>query len=72
MVIDRKFYSGFTTAPFKPFARTDAVSMDMKQSTIEVALYYNDQAVTPVKKVKLNKYRWHLDNRKILGKTPDT
>jgi len=65
MVLDRKLSIQASRLRFK-LLQTDAVSMDMKQRTIEVALYYNDQAVTPVKKVKLNNTDAILDNRKIL------
>ena len=40
--------------------------MDMKERIIKVALYYNDQPVTPIKEIVLDKTDPLLDNRKIL------
>src|SRR5574344_94989 len=65
MVLDRKLSIQASRLRFK-LLQTDAVSMDMKQRTIEVALYYNDQAVTPVKEFVLDNTDAILDNRKIL------
>jgi hypothetical protein len=53
MVLDRKLSMQASRLRFK-LLQTDAVSMDMKERTIEVALYYNDQPVTPVKEFVLD------------------
>ena len=39
--------------------------MDMKERYIRVALYHNDEPVTPVKEFLLDKTDPSLDNRKI-------
>ena len=65
MLLDRKLSIQASRIRFK-LLQTDAVSMDMKQRTISVALYYNDQAVTPVKEFELNNTDAILDNRKVL------
>ena len=39
--------------------------MDMKERIVNVALYHNDEAVTPVKTIPLDKTDPSLDNRKI-------
>ncbi len=65
MVLDRNLSIQASRLRFK-LLQTDAVSMDMKQRTIEIALYYNDQAVTPVKEFVLDNTDAILDNRKIL------
>ena len=65
MLLDRNLSIQASRLRFK-LLQTDAVSMDMKGRTIEVALYYNDQTVTPVKKFELNNTDAILDNRKIL------
>ena len=39
--------------------------MDMKERIVNVALYYNDEVVTPVKTIPLDKTDPSLDNRKI-------
>jgi hypothetical protein len=65
MVLDRKLSIQASRLRFK-LLQTDAVSMDMKERTIEIALYYNDQAVTPVKEFVLDNTDAILDNRKIL------
>ena len=65
MVLDRNLSIQASRLRFK-LLQTDAVSMDMKQRTISVALYYNDQAVTPVKEFELNNTDAILDNRKVL------
>jgi hypothetical protein len=46
--------------------QTDAVSMEKRERTITCALYFNDQPVTPIKKIVLNMTDTMLDNRKIL------
>ena len=65
MLLDRNLSIQASRLRFK-LLQTDAVSMDVKGRTIEVALYYNDQTVTPVKKFELNNTDAILDNRKIL------
>jgi hypothetical protein len=65
MLLDRNLSIQASRLRFK-LLQTDAVSMDMKQCTIEVALYYNDQAVTPVKEFVLDNTDAILDNRKVL------
>ena len=46
--------------------QTEAVSMDTKESVINVAVYYNDEPVTPIKEIVLNNQDPLLDNRKEL------
>jgi len=65
MVLDRNLSIQASRLRFK-LLQTDAVSMDMNGRTVEVALYYNDQAVTPVKKFVLDNTDVILDNRKVL------
>ena len=65
MLLDRNLSIQASRLRFK-LLQTDAVSMDMKQRTIEIALYYNDQAVTPVKEFVLDNTDAILDNRKVL------
>ena len=65
MVLDRNLSIQASRLRFK-LLQTDAVSMDVKQRTIEIALYYNDQAVTPVKEFVLDNTDAILDNRKVL------
>lgn len=65
MLLDRNLSIQASRIRFK-LLQTEAVSMDIKQRTIEVALYYNDQAVTPVKDFVLNNTDAILDNRKVL------
>lgn len=64
MVLDRKLSMQASRLRFK-LLQTEAVSMDMKERIINVALYYNDEAVTPVKTIPLDKTDPSLDNRKI-------
>lgn len=65
MVLDRNLSIQASRLRFK-LLQTDAVSMDMKKRVINVALYYNDQAVTPVKEIVLDNTDVLLDNRKVL------
>lgn len=65
MVLDRNLSIQASRLRFK-LLQTDAVSMDMKKRVINVALYYNDQAVTPVKEITLDNTDVLLDNRKVL------
>ena len=64
MVLDRKLSMQASRLRFK-LLQTEAVSMDMKERLIKVALYYNDEPVTPVKDILLDKTDPSLDNRKI-------
>ena len=64
MVLDRKLSMLASRLRFK-LLQTEAVSMDMKERIVNVALYYNDEAVTPVKTIALDKTDPSLDNRKI-------
>ena len=64
MVLDRNLSIQASRLRFK-LLQTDAVSMDMKERIIKVALYYNDEAVTPIKDILLDKTDPSLDNRKI-------
>jgi len=64
MVLDRKLSMQASRLRFK-LLQTEAVSMDMKERLIKVALYYNDAPVTPVKDILLDKTDPSLDNRKI-------
>lgn len=64
MVLDRKLSMQASRLRFK-LLQTEAVSMDMKERIVNVALYYNDEAVTPVKTISLDKTDPSLDNRKI-------
>ena len=64
MVLDRKLSMQASRLRFK-LLQTEAVSMDMKERIVSVALYYNDEAVTPVKTIALDKTDPSLDNRKI-------
>ena len=64
MVLDRKLSIQASRLRFK-LLQTEAVSMDMKERIVNVALYYNDEAVTPVKTIALDKTDPSLDNRKI-------
>lgn len=65
MVLDRKLSMQASRLRFK-LLQTEAVSMDMKERLIKVALYYNDAPVTPIKDVLLDKTDTSLDNRKYL------
>ena len=64
MVLDRKLSMQASRLRFK-LLQTEAVSMDMKERIVNVALYHNDEAVTPVKTIALDKTDPSLDNRKI-------
>ncbi len=64
MVLDRKLSMQASRLRFK-LLQTEAVSMDMKERIVNVALYHNDEAVTPVKTIPLDKTDPSLDNRKI-------
>jgi hypothetical protein len=64
MVLDRKLSMQASRLRFK-LLQTEAVSMDMKERIVKVALYYNDQPVTPIKDIILDKTDPSLDNRKI-------
>ena len=64
MVLDRKLSMQASRLRFK-LLQTEAVSMDMKERIVRVALYYNDEAVTPIKNIVLDKTDPSLDNRKI-------
>lgn len=64
MVLDRKLSMQASRLRFK-LLQTEAVSMDMKERIVNVALYYNDEAVTLVKTIPLDKTDPSLDNRKI-------
>lgn len=65
MVLDRKLSMQASRLRFK-LLQTEAVSMDMKERLIKVALYYNDTPVTPIKDILLDKTDASLDNRKYL------
>ena len=45
--------------------QTEAVSMDMKERTVTVAIYQNNEPVTPVKEIVLTNTDPLLDNRKV-------
>ena len=64
MILDRRLSIQASRLRFK-LLQTEAVSMDMKERHIRVALYYNDVPVTPVKDMLLDKTDASLDNRKI-------
>ena len=64
MILDRKLSMQASRLRFK-LLQTEAVSMDMKERIVSVALYHNDEAVTPVKTIALDKTDPSLDNRKI-------
>ena len=64
MILDRRLSMQASRLRFK-MLQTEAVSMDMKERPIRVALYYNDVPVTPVKDILLDKTDPSLDNRKI-------
>ena len=64
MVLDRKLSMQASRLRFK-LLQTEAVSMDMKERIVRVALYYNDEPVTPIKDIVLDKTAPSLDNRKI-------
>ena len=64
MILDRRLSMQASRLRFK-MLQTEAVSMDMKERPIRVALYHNDVPVTPVKDILLDKTDPSLDNRKI-------
>ena len=64
MILDRRLSMQASRLRFK-MLQTEAVSMDMKERHIRVALYHNDVPVTPVKDILLDKTDPSLDNRKI-------
>ena len=64
MILDRRLSMQASRLRFK-MLQTEAVSMDMKEHPIRVALYHNDVPVTPVKDILLDKTDPSLDNRKI-------
>ena len=64
MILDRRLSMQASRLRFK-MLQTEAVSMDMKERPIRVALYHNDVPVTPVKEIRLDKTDPSLDNRKI-------
>ena len=64
MILDRRLSMQASRLRFK-MLQTEAVSMDMKERSIRVALYHNDVPVTPVKEILLDKTDPSLDNRKI-------
>lgn len=64
MMLDRRLSIQASRLRFK-LLQTEAVSMDMKERLIRVALYHNDVPVTPVKDILLDKTDPSLDNRKI-------
>lgn len=64
MILDRRLSMQASRLRFK-MLQTEAVSMDMKERQIRVALYHNDVPVTPVKDIILDKTDPSLDNRKI-------
>ena len=64
MILDRNLSMQASRLRFK-LLQTEAVSMDMKERLIKIALYYNDAPVTPVKDILLDKTDPSLDKRKI-------
>lgn len=64
MILDRRLSIQASRIRFK-LLQTEAVSMDMKERLIKVALYHNDMPVTTVKDILLDKSDPSLDNRKI-------
>ena len=64
MILDRRLSIQASRLRFK-MLQTEAVSMDMKERPVKVALYHNDVPVTPVKDILLDKTDPSLDNRKI-------
>lgn len=64
MILDRRLSMQASRLRFK-MLQTEAVSMNMKERPIRVALYHNDVPVTPVKDILLDKTDPSLDNRKI-------
>lgn len=64
MILDKRLSIQASRLRFK-MLQTQAVSMEMKERHIRVALYYNDVQVTPIKNILLDKTDPSLDNRKI-------
>lgn len=64
MILDRKLSMQASRLRFK-LLQTEAVSMDMKERLVRVALYHNDVPVTSVKDILLDKTELSLDSRKI-------
>lgn len=64
MILDRKLSMQASRLRFK-LLQTEAVSMDMKERIVRVALYYNDEPITAIKDIVLDKTDSSLDNRKI-------
>lgn len=64
MILDQRLSISASRLRFK-MVQTEAVSMDNSERQITVALYHNDQPVTPVKTIALDKTDLLLDNRKI-------
>ena len=64
MILDRRLSIQASRLRFK-LLQTEAVSMEMKERLIRVALYHNDVPVTTVKDILLDKTDQSLDNRKI-------
>lgn len=65
MILDRKLSIQASRLRFK-LLQTEAVSMDMKERIVKVALYHNDEPVTPIKDVVLDKTATSLDDRKVV------
>lgn len=65
MVLDRKLSITASRLRFK-LLQTEAISMDMKERVVTVALYHNDKPVTALKQICLDKTDALLDNRKIV------
>ncbi len=64
MVLDRRLSIQASRLRFK-LLQTEAVDMDTKERIVSVALYLNNEAVTPINKILLDKTDPSLDNRKI-------
>ena len=64
MILDRRLSIQASRLRFK-LLQTEAVSMEMKERLVRVALYHNDVPVTTVKDILLDKTDPSLDNRKI-------
>ena len=65
MILDRKLSIQASRLRFK-LLQTEAVSMNMKERLVRVALYYNDEPVTSIVDVVLDKTAPSLDDRKIV------
>lgn len=64
ILLDRKLSVISSRLRFK-LLQTEAVSMDMKERTVTVALYVNDKPVTTLQQIPLDKTDQLLDARKI-------